>query len=81
MDDIPMEVVRLNMGDIKIEFFNVEGKSLKPGEVVRVHNFRVTGPGIDPMRVRYVKLPILDYNDDGLLVVEIGMWPFDPKNI
>lgn len=67
------EVVQLNMGDIKITFYGPTGEPLHPGDVAYTHRFVIEGPGIDPIRVRRVILPILDYNCAEQLTVNVEM--------
>jgi hypothetical protein len=70
---------RLKSGDIKIQLLNEKGEPWKKGDSFpRKHRFVVEGPGIDPMRVASVKLPDLSYADDGIITVEVQMYPVMP---
>ena len=75
------EVVQLNMGDIKITFYNPTGEPLRPGDVAYTHRFVIEGPGIDPIRVRRVVLPVLDYNNAEQLTVSVEMFTSIPIDI
>jgi len=77
MTERKTEVVELNIGDIKITFFDAQGNPAAPGTLLRAHNFRIEGPGIDSKRVLSVELPKLSYGSSDLLTVKVEMWPFD----
>ena len=70
-----LEVVSLNMGDLKIEFVNRQGEPLKPGDTAHCFLFRVTGAGIDPNRVTAVEIPRLDYDNSDELLVKVTLRP------
>jgi hypothetical protein len=70
------EFVTLNIGEVKITFFGRHGGPLARGDVGRVCDFRIEGPGIDPERVRSVKIPKLDYADPKALTITVKMYPY-----
>ena len=73
------EIGRFAIADVKITLLNTRGKLLKPGDLARVCNFTIEGPGIDPKRVRYVRIPELNYTKNEPVVIEVGMLPYDPE--
>jgi hypothetical protein len=81
-DDIEMETVCLNIGDIKITFLDAWGKPSRygSGKTLRRNMFTIEGPGIDPLRVKRVTIPPLDYSSAELLMVKIEMYPWNPAD-
>jgi type IV pilus biogenesis protein CpaD/CtpE len=77
MSDIPMEIVQLNIGDVKITFLGKEGEPLKAGEMATCFRWKIEGAGIDPRRVRSVQIPKLDYCDSSPVVLTIEMCPVE----
>jgi hypothetical protein len=76
-EDVNTEVVELNMGDVKITFLDPTGKPLKRGGEARRFMFDVEGPGIDPLRVRRVIIPPLDYSCSDMLTIKVEMYTGD----
>jgi hypothetical protein len=60
------------LGSVKIEFLNKRQEPYTQGEIVSVCSFRISGCGINPLAVRSVRFPVLDYSraDVALLLVE-----------
>jgi len=81
-DDIEMETVCLNIGDIKITFLDACGNPSRhgSGKTLRRNMFTIEGPGIDPLRVKRVTIPPLDYSSGELLMVKIEMYPWNPAD-
>jgi len=78
IDDEGTEMVCLNMGQVKITFLDPTGKPATVGTPdIRKCGFVVEGPGIDPLRVRRVIIPPLDYSSPDLLTIKIEMYPGD----
>ena len=73
-----VETVELNMGDVTFTFQNRRGEPLKSGDEARICNFKIEGPGIDPLRVRAVEIPRLDYSNSDLLTIKVEMYTSDP---
>ena len=69
------ETVELNIGDLTITFYNNQGEPLQRGGLARCHRFQVEGAGIDPMRVKSITIPTLDYNNPDLVTVKIELYP------
>jgi len=82
-NDIETEVVMLNIGDVKITFLDAQGNPARrgSGEPLYRHSFTVEGPGIDPLRVKRVMIPPLDYGNPELLMVKVEMYPWNPAEI
>jgi len=74
------ETVVLNIGDIRIKFLAPTGGLRVPGspELIRSHQFEIEGPGIDPLRVKSVELPKLDYGSTDPVTVKVEMYPTGP---
>jgi hypothetical protein len=70
-EGIKMETVQINMGDVKITFYGQDGEPLKPGELARLHRWKIEGAGIDTNRVVSVQIPKLDYMDGGLVTLTV----------
>ena len=75
--DPDVEVVELNMGDVKITFLDPTGEPLKRGGEARRCMFEVEGPGIDPLRVCRVIIPPLDYGCSDMLTIKVEMYTGD----
>jgi hypothetical protein len=69
-DSTEHEAIELPIGDIKIKFLEGRGP-------LRSHQFEVEGPGIDPLRVRSLEIPKLDYGCSDVLTVKVEMYPTD----
>ena len=81
-NDIETEVVMLNIGDVKITFLDAQGNPARrgSGEPLYRHSFTVEGPGIDPLRVKRVMIPPLDYGNPEVLMVKVEMYPWNPAD-
>ena len=75
------EFVEINMGDCKIEFFTPDGRKAEigNGDVVRSYLWQLTGPGIDPTRVRSVEIPKLTYDSNESLKIKVELEMMDGK--
>ena len=73
------EIVELNIGDVKITFLDRKGNSLKRGcgDLALLCNFLIEGAGIDPLRVKSVELPKLDYNSSEAVTIKVELYPVD----
>lgn len=68
--------VTLNLGDLEVRFFTPEGDPVKPGGEVQNGKFTVHFPGIDPLQIKALRIPELNYDKIEPLAVEVEMFPF-----
>lgn len=69
------EFVEINMGECKIEFFAHDGKKAEvgSGEPIKSFMWQLTGPGIDPTKVRSVEIPKLTYDSIEPLKIKVEL--------
>lgn len=72
---IAVDVVKLNIGDVKVTFLGSDGQPLKKGEIATKFRFKVEVDGLDPGRVAFVKFDDADYSCSDLFMVQLGIYP------
>jgi len=72
--------VKINPKNFTLEAENIKIKLSSNGsDLLRNAQFEANITGIDKHRIKYIKIPTLDYGDPDVFVVETGIYPCIPE--
>ena len=69
----------MRAGKMVIKTFNANGDDADGTEPIRGFNFLLEADGIDPLQVRSITIPKLDYAESDQLTIGVELLPYVPE--
>ena len=61
---------------VHIKFLGNDGSDPKPDEILKSCNWLAEIEGIDPIQIKSIRIPELNYDEPALMLLDISLYPF-----